>query len=381
MNRRRRLLLAGLLISVPAIADASTLKILYSFHGGSDGAGPTSSLLRGPDGNYYGTTIGGGEGCGCGTVFRLSSKGEETVLHTFGGTNDGQYPSSSLAVDRVANIYGTTAGGGDTDSGILFRIAPDGTESVLHFFGGSDGASPNAGPTLDRNGNLFGTTAIGGPNGGGTIYKFATDGSFTRLHGFGSGNDGAVPSTALTKAPHGVFYGTTAFGGVHGNGVVFALRRSGKESVLYNFSGGSDGADPQGVIRDSQGNLFGVTYHGGSPNLGTIFKLTPDGTESILHTFAGGSDGAGPSAKLAFDEEGNLYGTTSAGGGGGCSGGCGTIFKIAPDGTETILHAFSGGTDGSNPVGGLILDRHGDLIGTANQGGAFGRGTVFKLKN
>jgi uncharacterized repeat protein (TIGR03803 family) len=189
----------------------------------------------------------------------------------------------------------------------------------------------------------------------------------------------------------GNLYGTTAGGGsVDRLGTVFKLTPGGKEKLLYVFKGGTDGASPHGgVIADRNGNLYGTTlYGGGGPcaqsqikGCGTVFELHRDGTETVLHAFAGGADGSYPYAGLIPDGDGNLYGTTSAGGTGtGCSGGCGTIFKIAPDGTETVLYIFTNAT-GATPYAGLIRDRKGNLYGAASAGGAFNAGVVFELKH
>jgi uncharacterized repeat protein (TIGR03803 family) len=176
-----------------------------------------------------------------------------------------------------------------------------------------------------------------------------------------------------------------------GCGVVFKISSSGMETVLHDFQGGADGNFPQSsLIVDSSGNLYGTTYYGGSSGCnygcGTIFKLTPDGTETVLYAFQGGADGKFPVAGVTRDLQGNLYGTAIGGGDLECNAGfgCGTVFKLAPDGSFTVLHAFQG-ADGADPVGGLVADGSGNLYGTAEEGGTVsaicpgGCGTVFKL--
>ncbi|HEY3638385.1 MAG TPA: choice-of-anchor tandem repeat GloVer-containing protein, partial [Rhizomicrobium sp.] len=148
----------------------------------------------------------------------------------------------------------------------------------------------------------------------------------------------------------GVLYGTTTTGGSANDGVVFELAPNGTETVLHNFTGGpTDGMQPNygSLIRDKAGNLYGTTAGGGTHTLGgTVFKLTPDGTESLLYSFTGGSDGASPAGGVILDSTGNLYGTTF---GGGSSAGYGVAYKLAPDGTETVLYSFQGGNDGQYP--------------------------------
>ena len=197
------------------------------------------------------------------------------------------------------------------------------------------------------------------------------------LHSFTDGNDGGYPYVRLIKDAAGNLYGTTASGGADGAGTVFRLAPDGTETILYSFTGGSDGSNPvAGLIKDAKDNLYGTTFAGGTNNAGAVFKLAPDGTETVLHSFTGGKDGINPYARLIKDAAGNFYGTTYAGG----ADGAGTVFKVAPGGTETILHSFTGGSDGSNPVAGLIANKKGHLFGTTQLGGADGSGTVFELK-
>jgi len=172
-------------------------------------------------------------------------------------------------------------------------------------------------------------------------------------------------------------YSTTAGGGADGQGVVFKLAPDGTETVLYSFTGGSDGEHPQaGLIMDSSGNLYSTTYGGGADGDGVVFRLAPDGTETVLHSFTGGSDGANPFAGLIMDSSGNLYSTTSGGG----PDARGVVFKLAPDGTETVLHSFTRRSGGAFPEAGLIMDSSGNLYSTTESGGADKDGVVFKLK-
>jgi uncharacterized repeat protein (TIGR03803 family) len=188
------------------------------------------------------------------------------------------------------------------------------TETVLHSFSGNDGAQPIAGLIADGNGNLYGTTAKGGASGNGVVFKLAPGGTYTVLYSFTGGSDGRFPQAGLIADSSGNLYGTTQFGGATGNGVVFKLTPGGTETVLYSFChlpGCTDGAYPQaGLIADSSGNLYGTTPYGGASNDGVVFKLASGGTETVLYSFLGGGDGAFPGAALIADGSGNLYGTT-----------------------------------------------------------------------
>jgi len=221
--------------------------------------------------------------------------------------------------------------------------------------------------------------------------------TFSVVHNFAGGN-GGVPFNGLTvgagggggspvsvqgpgKVAQAGFYGTTSSGGADGYGVVFSLSTSGTENILHSFAGGKDGAAPYGfLIIDKNGNLYGTTTAGGASGTGTVFEVTGQ-TETVLYSFAGGKDGATPEAGLVVDSAGNLYGTTSQGG----SNGNGTVFELAAPKTqgspwtESVLYSFGTGTDGSVPVGGVSFDATGNLYGTTSQGGAYGYGTVFQI--
>jgi uncharacterized repeat protein (TIGR03803 family) len=321
------------------------------------------------------------------------------VLHSFTGKTDGAHPAlGSVLRDAAGNVYGTTVAGGSSacpngGCGVVFKLAPTGKETVLHSFTGrADGANPLAGLTRDGAGNLYGATFAGGSTvcagGCGVVFKLAPTGTETVLHRFTGGVDGAKPLAGLVRDNAGNLYGTTSGGGAFHRGVVFKLDTSGKETVLHKFAGGADGSAPGaggGLVRDNAGNLYGTTDGAGGSTVcaggcGVVFKLAPTGTETVLHRFRGGADGAHPAAGLVRDSAGNLYGITTLGGGVGCGGqGCGIVFKLAPTGTETVLHRFTAGKDGAGPDGGLVRDSAGNLYGTAQDGGAFRLGEIFKL--
>jgi uncharacterized repeat protein (TIGR03803 family) len=395
----------ALLIAVSQSAAGQTFSVLHAFAGGTDGAWPMAGLTRDAKGDLYGTTSGGGDascggGQGCGTVFKLTPAGKETVLRRFQAQ---EFPGASLILDSAGNLYSTTSASGTNGFGTVFKLDAAGEETVLHSFsGGTDGASPSAGLIQDSKGNFYGTTYRGGAGccgyGKGVVFKLDPTGHETVLHRFGLPRyDGEQSAAELIRDSAGNLYGTTAFGGGgsscsgHGCGVVFRVDPAGKETVLYRFTGGNDGAEPfAGLVRDSAGNLYGTTYYGGTNDLGVVFKLDRTNKETILHTFTGPPDGAGPDGALFLDASGNLYGTTSLGGEtSACSvgNGCGTVYQLrhtASGWKETVLYRFDQGT-GTFPMGALIRDPAGNFYGTTYQGGGtgcsgFGCGVVFRLK-
>jgi uncharacterized repeat protein (TIGR03803 family) len=250
------------------------------------------------------------------------------------------------------------------------------TLTVLYSFGPSaiNGDRPGAGVIRDSKGNLYGTTDTGGTHAYGTVFKVTPAGKETVLYNFTGGTDGYGPNAALVRDTAGNLYGTTF-------STAFKLDPTGKLTVLHTFTGTPDGAFPSGLIRDSAGNLYGSAVQGGTYNAGIVYKLSPTGVETILHNFTGtGSDQGGPFPILARDSAGNLYGTT---GGQVNVGLYGTVFKVDSSGNETTLYTFTGGADGGSPSGGVIRDKAGNLYGaTALGGSAFGTsgiGVIFKL--
>lgn len=341
---RTGLALVCLLASALVPAQAQKFKVLHTFHG-SNGGEPLGVLVRDPAGNIYGTTGVGGTGkCskyGCGTAFKLNNVGKQVWLHSFQGAN-GFVPSAGMLRDAAGNLFGTTVEGG--------RI----------------------------------TKACGGVQGGGcgVVFKLDNTGKETVLYKFPGFPSGSGPEALLAKDKAGNIYGTTYQGGASNFGTVFKMDKSGKEKVLYTFTGGADGCSPYpGVTLDRAGNLYGVTATGGAGfcngGFGVVYKLDTSGTQTVLHTF-GGPDGANPSSLLLFDSKGNLYGTTSQGGSSEvCGGGCGTVFRLSPDNgswAENVLYSFcslEGCADGDEPVGSLVRDAAGNLYGTTIFGGTF----------
>jgi uncharacterized repeat protein (TIGR03803 family) len=317
-----------------------------------------------------------------------------TTLHEFTGAGDGAEPTSGVTIDSAGVLYGVTSIGGSFNYGTVFRLDTAGHENVLHSFLGGEGLGPVGAMIRDATGNLYGTSVDGGtPEGGGcahgcgTIFKRDTAGNQTVLYAFTGKTDGGAPNAALLRDAAGNLYGTTANGGVptcyvsFGCGVIFKLDTANHESVLYKFTDGIDGKGPSGLVADSAGNLYGTTYDGGTYGIGAIFKLDQTGTLTILYSFPGGSDSSDPTGHLIRDLAGNLYGTTYAA---FDTQGYGIVFKLDNAGNFTVLHNFVVPSDGEYPNS-LVMDGAGNLYGVTLGGGAgsgcyYGScGTVFKL--
>ena len=335
--------------TVYKLTASGTFTVLHTFTGESDGAAPYAGLVKASDGNFYGvTTIGGDPHSNCGTVYKVTASGTLTTLYAFAGhPNDGCQPYGPLVQATDGNFYGTTNYGGTSNNcgtfacGTVFKITTGGTETILHSFctqsGCPDGSSPQAGLVQGSDGNLYGATFYNGvANGSGTVFKITTSGTLTTLHSF-NGTDGADPSGTLVQASDGNFYGTT-FAGANGGGTVFKMTSSGTLTTLYNFCSQprcADGSAPQaGLVQASDGNFYGTTSAGGTGGggdlFGTIFAITSSGTLTTLYNFCslGGidcTDGAWPRAGLIQASDGKLYGVTSEGGN---ASGAGTAFSL-----------------------------------------------------
>lgn len=320
----------------------------------------------------------------------ISAAGQKTnanskyaIVHNFVGGNDGLYPYGGLILDSSGNLYGTTLEGGGTGNyGVVFEIKNGVYEKVLHEFGaGTDGQYPFAGVVRDSQGNLYGSTNAGGTYGGGAVYEISASGTESVLYNFTGGTDGNTPDAAPTLGTDGRIYGTTRLGGAYNFGTVYAVDTTGTESVIHDFLGnnGVDGGDPWGgVVSDGNGTLYGMTFYGGImtcpsdylTGCGVIYKVTETGNETVLYAFTDTKDGLYPAGDLVRDSAGNLYGVDQGQGKGDHSK-YGAIFKLDPTGKLTVLHNFTGGWAGQTPWGGLTIDANGNLYGTtANGGGA-----------
>ncbi len=336
------------------VTSGGTYSVIYNFNG-TGGKFPSSALFRAANGLLYGTTYAGGAS-GLGTVFKLqppacgvcstaNPQWKETVIHSFSSSPDGRYPVAGLVQDAAGNLYGVTGYGGLYNRGTVYKLDSEGNESVIYSFAGNpDGAYPLATLIIDSAGNLYGTTTSGGSVGVGTVFSVSPAGVERTLYSFTGVSDGAGPYFApLVRDSSGNLYGTTYWGGNGGTpgGVAFKLTASGSQSVLYNFcsqDGCGDGWGPLGgVILGTDGNLYGTTAWGGWA-FGTVFELSSSG-QSILYSFYENhnpfqypNDGGQPSGPLVQDASGSFYGTTRAGGStaGSNSDGFGTIFRYTP---------------------------------------------------
>src|ERR1035438_5034302 len=353
---------------------------LYSFTGGYNSASPVAGLVQGTDGNLYGTTYWGGTN-GLGTVFKISTSGTQTSLYSFTDGNDGASPwAAPLVQGSDGSLYGTAVGGGTNGFGTVFQVSTNGVLTPIYSFtGGDDGSYPEAGLVQGRDGMLYGTAYDGGTNDLGTVFQISTNGALTPLYSFTGGDDGAHPQGVLVQGSDGNFYGTTfeggdlSFNGGEGAGVVFKISTNGAFTTLHKFTGGNDGAYPYaGLIQCSDGNFYGTTAAGGSYGEGyighgTIFRISSTSMLTNLYSFSGGSDGNYPAAALLQGRDSNLYGTTGIGG----TNNVGTVFQISTNGTFVSLHSFSAGIDGDDPDGSLIQCSDGSFYGTTFSGGVF----------
>jgi len=339
------------------------------------------SLLQASDGSFYGTTWFGGTNGENGTVFRITATRALSILHAFDGS-DGALPSAGLVQGTDGGLYGVAQGGGAKgDFGAIFRITTNGAFTLLHSFGGLDGSQPQADLVQGSDGAFYGTTACGGANGdSGTVFKITSNGVFTSLFSFSSdGSNGRGPRASLVQDNDGNFYGTTALGGASGNhGTVFRISPSGGFTSLFSFDGTNGSGPEAGLARGRDGDFFGTTQFGGTNgDKGTVFKITPSGTLSSLHSFSG-PDGSYPMARLALGSDNQFYGTTSGDRAFGGTNTFGTIFRITAGGTLTTLACFFG-TDGASPLAALIQGNDGRFYGTTFEGGPGGGGTIFRV--
>jgi uncharacterized repeat protein (TIGR03803 family) len=267
-------------------------------------------------------------------------------------------------------------------------------ESLYSLNASVDGSTPYSNLVQGPDGNYYGTTAQGGVNGNGTVFRVTANGVYTVLYAFQGSPDGQNPQTGLYLASDGNFYGTTARGGSYGGGTVFRVSSTGVFTLLYTFTGGTDGGFPNGgVIEGSDGNLYGATVSGGAINAagftgyGTIFQMTPDGVLTTVYTFTGGdADGAAPYAGLVQGSDGFLYGTGNNDEVGNTQYEVGNVFKVSKTGAFTNLYHFKGGNDGGNPDGGLVEGPDGSFYGSTHNYGLYanddddtGQGVLYKI--
>jgi uncharacterized repeat protein (TIGR03803 family) len=308
------------------------------------------------------------------------------------GNNTGILPPDAMSQGQDGTLYTTDAYNGTHNFGTVFKMTTAGQPTAIYNFcpqtGCLDGGLPMGGVALGFDGNLYGTTQGGGKHAAGTVFKVTPLGTLTTLWTFANGTDDSVPIFALLQAQDGNLYGVSLaqYNGQYG--AFYKVSSSGVFSVLHDFTF-TDGSNPNLPTAGTDGNFYGTTYLGGSPacagyqyRCGVVYKLTPNGKDTVLWNFKGfyGNDGALPVGVLVQGYDGNYYGATREGGNSAnCGGGCGAVFKITPAGVLTILHNFTGHPDGAYPDTGLTLGTDGNFYGVTSVGGKFNAGALFKI--
>lgn len=315
-----------------------------------------------------------------------------TTLYSLYSSTDGSTPYGNLVQGPDGNFYGTAARDGVNGYGTIFRVTPGGAYTVLYSFQGSpDGENPQANLYLASDGNFYGTAARGGADGGGTIFRISPAGVFTLLYTFTGGTDGAFPSAGLIEGSDGNMYGTTVSGGAinaagfTGYGTIFQLTPNGVLTTIYTFTGGdADGSMPYaGLVEGTDGFLYGTTNNDEVGDTlyeqGSVFKVSKTGTLTTLFHFGGGSDGSNPDGGLVEGPDGSFYGSTHNGGkyaDDDDDTGQGVLYNIKPDGTFTTLYEFTGQADSGRPEGTLTFGSDGNLYGTTTVSPS---GTLFQV--
>jgi len=369
-------------------AQTATINDLYSLNGPTDGSTSYANLVQAPDGNFYGTAARDGAD-GNGTIFKVTPKGEYSVLYAFQGGAGGQYPETGLYLASDGNLYGTTFLGGNYGVGMVYRISTSGVFTSLYSFtGGTDGASPFAGVIEGSDGNFYGVTASGGAvnaagfTGYGTIFKMTPGGVLTTIYTFSGGDaDGSTPYAGLVEGSDGYLYGTgnndEVGDTVYESGNVFKVSKSGQFTNLYHFQGGNDGCNPDGALTEGpDGSFYGSTHNcalfandDDQSGQGVLYNITPSGTFKTMYEFTGQADSGHPEGQMTFGSDGNLYGTTTV-------SPAGTLFQLTTSGGFTTLGLLS-----SSPVeslAGPIVGSDGNFYGTTDGGGANGSGFIFQ---
>ncbi|MGH9497534.1 MAG: choice-of-anchor tandem repeat GloVer-containing protein [Terriglobales bacterium] len=396
MNCKRAGIVFVVCVAAVTVAPAQVFTTLRRFNK-TDGTNPLASLVQGMDGGLYGVTPSEGP-YRAGTVFRLAS-GSFKILHDFNGT-DGSAAVSGMVQATDGQLYGTTEQSGAYAGGTVFEITRKGALTTLYNFCAqancADGTEP-AGRLIQASGGFYGITGHGGINGGGTVFKISPQGALTTLYSFCAQtgcNDGQTPVAGLVQGLDGNFYGTTDAGGTGshdtcplGCGTVFKITPTGTLTTLYSFCAQpncADGQDPQGeLIQTADGNFYGTTVLGGTGDCvagcGTVFRMSPQGSMTTLYNFCSQSScGANPFTGLVLASDGNLFGETAYGG----AHNLGTLFEITPNGELTILYNFCSQencSDGYFPLAALVQATDGNFYGTTYEGGHGGWGTVFRL--
>ena len=372
----QRTILASVVLSAIAlfnIAFSFAQTVTYSVLSSAN-TNPTAPLIQAKDGFLYGTGVNHSDNGGLSYYVTLGG-GLEISVYTFQGSSDGGLPAGPMVQGPDGTFFGTAGFGGTNNHGVIYSIVENsgtGTETPIYAFtAGNDGCQPQSSLIFDSAGNIYGTAPCGGANAAGTAFKYTPGtGVLMPLHAFCAQTncpDGSAPTNGLVQGTDGNFYGTASGGNASADGVIFKLSASGTYTLLYTFcptAGCADGSGPAGpLVENSDGNFYGVTAHGGANGFGTVFQVTPGGALTTLYSFTGGTDGKQHMGALLVGSDGDLYGTTNLG---GVTGGFGTVFKITPGGVFTSLHNFTDTNSDSNPYSGLIQGSDGNFYGTTS---------------
>ncbi len=380
---RTTMLAAAALLCAAALAQAQTVTTIYNFaDNGISGANPWYvTLVQGTNGNLYGTTYNGGANLQ-GTVFNVTTSGQLKIIHNFGTTTaDGAFPTGGLTLGTDGNFYGTTMQGGNQSMGVIFKITPTGTLTILHNFNTfKDGAFPWGPPILASDGNFYGTTSGGGANSRGIVYKITSAGVFNEIYKFDvTLLHGYSPIAPPTQGTDGFLYIPVSQGGTSFCGTILKLSTSGVVNNTYSFPCGPGGSFPIGpLVQASNGNFYSTTQNGGTNNEGTIYQVTPDLAVTVLHSFGAiFGDGTFPAAGLLLATDGNYYSATSDGG----SSGDGTLFNTSTSGTYSSLYSFNNTVNLTqmSPLSPPIQATNGLLYGMTEFGGPTNNGTIYSL--
>jgi len=380
-----RLLMAGAVVAsalpTPSHAlDSKPAAFVYKLQSldASTGYSPRAKLIKGSDGNFYGTTYYGGA-AGLGTLFKMDSRGTITTLHSFSAcASDGCYPASALVEGADGALYGTTYYGGSAVIGNVFKISKSGTFSSIYSFTNcvSTGCYPKTALTLGTDGTLYGTTYYGGAIGLGTVFKVSTAGAVLQVYAFPNCSVACYPMDALTMGADGALYGASYYGGTYSLGSIFKLTTSGTASALYSFPNCTSGCSPRGGLTQSaDGTFYGVTYAGGSSGLGTVYQFKSS-AYTMLVAFNGTGGSLPQSAPLLLN--GTLYGTTLTGG----TNGLGAIYAVSTTstGAMTKLYDFENVIRTAySPAGGLVQVSGKRMFGMSASGGDNQQGAVYSV--
>jgi uncharacterized repeat protein (TIGR03803 family) len=349
--------------------------------------GVRGNMIRATDGNFYIVSSAGGTGRG--VIARITPAGELTVLHAMATNDEGISPFAGVIQASDGNLYGTTYLGGNQGGGVVYKVALDGTYTVLRNLGQDkqDAVLPYSGLVQAADGFLYGTTLRGGTNDKGTVFRISTSGEFSIIHSF-SGQNGENPEGTLVVGADGALYGTTLQGGEGGRGTVFKITTGGALTSLYSFPSlsafnlqgqatNATGANPRaGLLLAADGNFYGTAYQGGTAGFGTVFRMTPAGALTVVHAFTGPSfGGASPLSDVTQDAAGNFYGTTEFGG----FLNQGSAWRISASGQFSLLHSFTGSAlDGYRLYANLLVVGN-ELYGVSFADSVSNVGSVFKL--